>query len=552
MGDEFRPYGGFRTPEERGPADNYGTPRSGPYTNPAPTRPVPGGAPYGQPPYGQPGYGQPGYGQPGYGRQPVAEQIEYGRPIPPYPDGPQTWATPEPPRRRGRITLALIATATAVVLTAGGVYAYSALSGGPGVLAAHAPGDTVAYLEVNLDPPAAQKIAAIRFLRKFPDARTGDEDGSLIDSVIEPLIDDQQTRTLFAENVKTWLGRHAALIGDPQDGDIQAVVLAETTDAEKTRAGLDRLNTQEPDEKDKIRYTITDGLVYLARTQRVADTAARGARDAALDANRTYSADVRAVGDSGIVTFWSDIAGAARYDPQDNGLGSEGRVAGSVTFTDTTADLTVKAFGNPTALGAQVVGPRVAKLPADTAVAVGLSGGDKLVRSVYDQVEQAGLGRRLEKAERESGLTLPDDVAALVGSGTVLAVGGTHDQPALGAVTTTDDPAGARRAAETLLRKAGGDVSLTVRSTADGTVLAGSAAYADRLVADGTLGEQDPFTAALPDIATATAVVYVDLRKAATVSGHPLSRQFRSVRAFGLTASSAGSDSTVHLRLVVG
>ena len=50
------------------------------------------------------------------------------------------------------------------MLAAGGVYAYSALSGGPAQLATHTPGDAVAYLEVNLDPPAAQKVAAIRFL----------------------------------------------------------------------------------------------------------------------------------------------------------------------------------------------------------------------------------------------------------------------------------------------------------------------------------------------------------------------------------------------------
>lgn len=500
-----------------------------------------------QPPFGQ----QPQYGQPPTGQQPYG-LAQYGPPTAPPPDGLQGWAPAEPPRRRGRAVLAVIATATAVVLTAGGVYAYSALSGGPGVLAARTPGDAVAYLEVNLDPPAGQKIAAVRFLRKFPDAKTGDENGSLIDSVIEPLIDDEETRTLFTENVKTWLGKHAAVIGDPQDGKVQAVVLAETTDPAKTRTGIDKINAQEPDEKDKIRYAITDGLVYLAETQQAADTAARDGGSDTLDGTGSYSADVKSVGAGGIVTFWSDVAAASKYEPKESGAGSYGRIAGSLTFTDTAADVVVRTFDNSTTtLGTRVLGPKVAALPADTAVAVGLSGGDKLVRSVYTELEKAGLGSRLEKLERDSGLTLPDDIAALVGRDTVIAVGGTHDEPALGAVTTTDDPAGARRAADAILTKSGSDVSLTVRPTADGTVLASSPAYADQLVATGALGQQDPFRAALPDVATATAVVYVDVQKAAALSGDELPAAYRSVRSFGLTASTSGSDSTVHLRLTV-
>ena len=452
----------------------------------------------------------------------------------------------------GRVTVALVATATAVVLAAGGVYAYSALSGGPAQLAGHTPGDAVAYLEVNLDPPAAQKVAAIRFLRKFPDAKTGDENGSLLDSVIEPLIPDEKSRRLYTEDVKTWLGDHAAVVADPQGGTVRTVVLAETTDEDKTRTGLDRINAEQADEKSKVRYAVADGIVYLAETQQEADTAARDGGATALDANDTFGGDVEKVGTDGIVTFWTDLTAAAKYDTQAGGSAAQGRVAGSLRFTDTTADLRIRTIGNQTKTGSQAVGPRLAKLPDDTAIAIGLSGGDELVRTVYDQLEEAGLSRMLDKVEQDSGLRLPDDVAALAGSSTVVALGGTDDRRGLGLVSTTDDPASARRAADTLLRKVDPDSTLTVRSTADGTVLASSAAYADQLTADGGLGRQQLFTDSLPDLDRATAVVYVDLQKAADISGDELPSEVAALRSVGLTASSTGDESDVHLRLVAG
>ena len=540
------PQGGDYGPGPQGGGYPSGPPQSGGYPPGAPGGYSPGWPGGGGHPPGMPA-GPSSQGSPG-GYSRGGDYLQGG------PDQIQGPLRHSETQRRGwaRVTIALVATATAVVLAAGGVYAYSALSGGPAQLAAHTPGDAVAYLEVNLDPPAAQKVAAIRFLRKFPDAKTGDENGSLLDSVIEPLIPDEKSRRLYTEDVKTWLGDHAAVVADPQGGTVRTVVLAETTDEDKTRTGLDRINAEQADEKSKVRYAIADGVVYLAETQQAADTAARDGGATALDANGTFGGDVKKVGTDGIVTFWTDLTSAAKYDAQVGRSAAQGRVAGSLRFTDTTADLRIRTIGNQTKTGSQAVGPRLAKLPDDTAIAIGLSGGDELVRTAYDQLEEAGLSRMLDKAERDSGLRLPDDVAALVGSSTVVALGGTDDRRGLGLVSTTDDPASARRAADTLLRKVDPDSTLTVRSTADGTVLASSAAYADQLTADGGLGRQQLFTDSLPDLDRATAVVYVDLQKAADISGDELPSQVAALRSVGLTASSTGDESDVHLRLVAG
>jgi hypothetical protein len=533
------------------------------HPGPAAQGPGPGGSGPGQPGPagygpGQPGPAGHGAGQPGQGfgpQGPVGPSGpgqfgpgQYGPPGP-YGGGPDTLVTAPAPKR-GRGLIAGVATVAVVALTAGGVYAYSTLAGGGAVLSTQVPADAVAYLEVNLDPPASQKIAAIRFLRKLPDAGIGDEDGSLVESVIEPLIDDPETRRLFVENVRPWLGKHLAVAGDPQDGEVQPVIVVETTDAAKTRTGVDAINA-ELDEKDKIGYTIEGSTVWLAQSQGAAETAARDAAAGDLTGNATFTGDVERVGDEGIVTFWSDLAAAADLDPDGDATG-EGRLVGSLRFTDTTADLLVRTIGNPTKAGTETVGPRLRKLPGNTAVAVGLSGADELVRSTYTQLEKAGLGKVLSDAEEDSGLDLPDDIAALVGTRTVVALGGEDEAPEFGLVSSTPDEAGARRAAEKVGDQIDPDAELTIRTEGGESVVASSPEWADALTGDGDLGTQPDFAKALPDVDKANAVVYVDLRRVASVTGEDLPAAAGTLRAFGLTAATDGDVNTLHFRLVAG
>ncbi len=556
------PPGGYGPPSGSAPPP-YGGPGGQPGWGPAPSGPVPG---WEQPPAGPPvGYGPPtgpgpgpgpgGYGAGGYGVS------GYGVPGPDPQYGPPAYgpgdmvtigAAPPPRRRRGRALWAGIAAGTAVALTAGGVYAYTALSGGGAVLAARAPADAVAYAELNLDPPAGQKVAALRFFRHFPDLKVGGDEGTLVESLLEPLITDSEVRQQFVRSIKPWLGDHAAMAVDPQDGKPQPVLLVETTDAAATRAGLDRINAeQDPD--DKLGFVLDGDLVVVAETQAIAETAHRDAGAGSLADSDTFTSDMEDVGgDDAIVTAWSDLAAAGKLSSREGSSEAKGRLAARLRFTDTSAELVVRTVGNPARAGADAVGKRLGTLPEDTAAAVAVSGGDELVRQAYRQAEAAGLGRTLRRLEEDTGLDLPDDVAAMVGSSTVLAVGGGTDDPQVGLVAKTGDPERARVAAEKVFRELGVGQSVTARSTADGSVIASSSAYADRLTAEGKLGSTELVRSALPDLDKAQLAVYVDARRLAEVVGEPLPEEARALRAVGLTATSSGDVSTVRVRVVVG
>src|SRR5687767_7602685 len=112
--------------------------------------------PIGPGPYGPP----PGYeSQPGHAARGPVEHLQQGQgqPLAPAPRGGNG--------RRVAIIGGLVLTGA---LVTGGVWAWNAFfSQGPQPAEA-LPAGTLAYASIDLDPSGAQKIEAIRFLRKFP------------------------------------------------------------------------------------------------------------------------------------------------------------------------------------------------------------------------------------------------------------------------------------------------------------------------------------------------------------------------------------------------
>jgi len=442
------------------------------------------------------------------------------------------------------------AVVTALVLGAGSFAAYTLLAGGRVALDAQVPADAVAFAEINLDPPAGQKVAAMRFFRHLPGMKTPEKARDLTEGLLEPVIQSPADRQKFAENVNPWLGRHAAVAADPQGSRIEPIVLVEATDIGKARAGLDELAR---DERTPYGYVVAGQTVVLARTQAVAQAAVDDAHRGSLHGNDTFQRDVRLVGDDGVLTTWVDLSRVGSRSANPLAAGLHGRVVAGLRFTDTAADLTIRAVGLPqTALGTDAVGPRLATLPDDTGLALAFSGADKVVRQAYDAAKKSDLSTALASLQERTGLVLPDDVAALLGSSTVVAIGGTEGRVDLGLISHTDDVDTSRSAAARLLTLLGQDGTIEARPLPDGTVLANSSDYADRLGTPGKLGDSGLFRETLPDLDAAQAALYVDMRWLTRLGGRVSSGPLASVRSLGLTARVSGDTATMRLRMVVG
>jgi hypothetical protein len=569
-----------------GQQPGYGQPAHGQPDHPTQGFPTGGQPAYGQPAYGQPAYGQPAYGQPAYGQpaygQPGPGQQGYGQP--PYgqqgygqqPGYQQTQAfagysagypvgtdylgnAAPPPRKRRRALWAVVAAGTAAVLVGGGVTAYALLSGTGVTLDQHVPGDAVVYAEVNVDPPAGQKVATLRFFHHFPDLKTDEDAPDLLSGLIEPLLTTDKAKREYRDDVQPWVGKHAAFVLDPQGGKVQPVFVIEAKDEAKAKSGLADLQRAEP---DNFGYVVQDGVAILAESNAIAQQAATGATSSPLHDNSQFTSDIKTVGDDGIFTAWADLGKASKFATDLAGSQGasdiekadvKGRAVMNVKFTDTTADLTVKVLGQDPLPKGDEVGAQVAALPADTAIAAGVGGADALVRTSFDRLKKAGLDDAISDIENETGLELPDDVTALVGSRTVLAVAGDRDDVRFGVVSHTDDPGRAKSAAEKVLTKLDDTSdSIAVKSISDGTVLANSSDYAEKLAGNGGLGNTDLYRKAVPEAGKAQFVAYVDIQKAAAFSDDPLPDELKSLRAVGVSMVFDGDTATTHARLVVG
>ena len=167
----------------------------------------------------------------------------------------------------------------------------------------------------------------------------------------------------------------------------------------------------------------------------------------------------------------------------------------------------------------------------------------------------------VREGERELGIELPEDLAALVGGNLVAALDGTDgDEIGVGARVSTD-VARAERVLDAVTKASGGDLPLERRRVGDELVVASTPAQADRLASTGTLGEKPAFSRALPDLGGAHLAVWVDVQGLASAifggSGSPELGNGNSdgnlapIEGIGVTViSGAEGSATFRLRLV--
>lgn len=465
-------------------------------------------------------------GQPGYGG-------------PQGPGGPYGPYQQEPPRMRPGLK-AVVITAVLTVLVGGGAFAFvkadpmHLLSAGPQAAEA-IPADAFFYLGVDLDPSAEQKIAALRFLNRFP-AFKKEFDLSERDDVREVLfkeiVSEFDCASLdYGSDIAPWIGAKLGVAGLNSGSDEPTPIIAvESNDEAAAKKGLVQL----ADCSGDVAWASTGDYVLLSDTQAHADGAVKAVERGSLADSENFKADMSALGDTGVATIWVEGAGLADVlgtmtmaDQFSLGDLSKQRFAGTFRFNSDSAELAAVSFANPLAQGP--TDNPVVKLPDSTAVAFSLTDGDELVKKTWERLEsQAGADgvdfqQGLSELERETGLRVPDDLEVLFGSKFVLAIDSdnldeavTNEDPSLlkvGFVSFTDVAvfnAVWDRVNDPLERRFGPNPA--VKHEFDGGVAVGlDEEYAQSLAKlDGDLGETDKFRSVVENGAESPWVVYVD------------------------------------------
>jgi hypothetical protein len=478
---------------------------------------------------------------------------------------------PAAPTRSGTAARRLVVgLAAAAVLGAAGVaYAVASfLSGGGLQPEALMPADVVAYADLDLDPAAGQKANLLRFSSAFAgtDARFADA-GGIRSALVDRLLGGA---TVDPDEVEAWLGdRYAvALLGgdaaQPLPGAPQLVLALQVTDEAKAEAWL----TDALDGDGTVR--VTQGYALVGAPGVDLDAVVAAATEASLADSEAFRTAMDPLG-SGLAQVYLDVPALRDWL---SGFGVGGTPAGLGTAGPLAAVLKAEPDALELVASAAVAGagtPRqptqlFGQLPDSTAAAFAMTGAGDALIDQWDEVlasQDLGLApgqlrRELRQVERQTGLVLPDDLRTLLGDDLVVALDGTDlaRYPELGArvVTDPDDAARVVAAIRPQLAELTGGYGIEARGTADGWVLATSAAYADQLTAGGGgLLDRPDVRATVPDIDAAVAAFYLDFAPLAELAGEgDLKEALTALSGLGMTVTVTGDQSVARLRVTVG
>ncbi|GAA4720817.1 hypothetical protein GCM10025782_17920 [Pedococcus ginsenosidimutans] len=484
---------------------------------------------------------------------------------------------PEPARRRGR-TVALVGGLLGiVVLGSGGAFAYSALSGGGAQPESVLPSTAVAFAKVDLDPSAGQKIDAVRFLRTFPKVKGKvSEDADLRKVAFEALQKDGTLKGVdYAKDVEPWLGQRlgvALVPGASAKDEPTPVIALAVTDGDAARKSLPSLATGLG---GACRVLEDYAVCTQGKDGAVLDGVVTATGKGTLADSADFRKDMADLGEDGVAAAWFDsekaapvmamLGGAAGVLPSGaaNPAGS-GRTAVALRFDGPNLELAGHVNGAKTQfMGTQRVGAALSRLPDDTLAAISVANAGDQLKAAWPEMEK-GLRTTLGSQQFEDGLSqvqdalgisVPQDLAAALGSQFTVAFGGmgTDGAPKVAVVGNGD------QAVLQKIATAGSVLTspdeLAFRPGQGRSVLAFTDDYATEVATGKGLGGMPGFKDSVRDVDKARVAGYVDISglvaafKDESGSSKQDAADIANLAALGFSASGEGNSADFSVRL---
>lgn len=210
----------------------------------------------------------------------------------------------EPPRSRRNVVVAA-ASAVALVAAGGTVAAITFLSGSTHNAAESAPASSFAFVQVDLDPSASQKLDLYRFSKRFPQSPTSKKgnDDSVVDTLVAEMVESSDSGLDYQRDVKPWLGDSAGFAAYPDsEGKATPIGILGYKDKDKAEAALKKAM------KDGGGYAFGERFVVVAVSQAIASDAVAKAKKQSLEESSShFKDDIDALEGDPLVTMWADL-----------------------------------------------------------------------------------------------------------------------------------------------------------------------------------------------------------------------------------------------------
>lgn len=466
-------------------------------------------------------------------------------------------------------TLALVVGLVAIVggtaAVGGGWLAFSKLNGGGPQPESVLPADTIAFAKVDLNPSGAQKVAAVRFALRFPEAEGKvTETSDLRKVAFEQLQEDGDFKDLdYDTDVAPWVGDRFGVGLLPgastKDKPIAVMVLA-VTDEDKAKASLPQLTA-----RSKTACGVSGGFAVCSDDRTTVTLLTEADHGTTLADAPGFSADMKALGEDGVAAAWVDLKRVGSLADQarlaTGMFGSAvpdaprgGRLAVALRFAGPHLELAGRVSDMPLSWPQKRGGGTgVTDLPSGTLAAFGLdSAGEQVTSSLTSSKE---LVRQMTEAGADLGVKLPEDLAAALGDHATLAYGGMDGDTVKVALRTGGDPSAVGRMVTALNRDGGvvNEPSLHQSTAGGDPVVATTEGYARQIASGRGLGDQTSFRDAVPGAKEARAVLYVDIAGLLKAHGKDFGKEGRKnlepFAALGVSTRGEGKTAEFTVRL---
>ena len=488
---------------------------------------------------------------------------------------------PQPKAAGGRKRTGLLigGVATALVLGGAGAFAFQSLSGGGSQPADVLPGDAYAYLRLDIDPSAGQKIAAVRFLGKLPQVKdtlgSDDPRKKLWEMASKNATNDCVAKFDYDKDIAPWLGDRvgAAIRPGGSEKSPNVAVAIQVKDEAAAKETLTKLFACDKSGDTDLR--MKDGYAIVTPSG-VGDATLAAVDKGSLAQNATFTQDMGALGEQGIMSAWFDMGkglGEIQKLGGSAGLsavttaGAKGRFAAALRFDADYVEMAGIVRGADGAKSVKGDGAEIASLPANTLGALNISGADQMLDGAWPAVKKQieslaaadGASDPIGQVEQQLDVKLPDDLKVLLGRSFTIAMPDqdfTSEVPTIGAKVVSSDAKRADELVGRLLDASGAPSDmLTHKVDGDKVFVATTPGYADDLKSGGKLGDTDAFKLAMGDVSSSNVTLFVDLDKVYTLTKGQMDGDAKtfleSLRAVGVNSSTTGNgEGTFTLRLV--